>query len=612
MSLENRIIKKHTLIKHIDTGGMSEIWTAKNEIGVEVAIKILDEEHSKDESYLERFQREVTIMVALRHKNIIQIIDRDEIDGRPALIMEYLNGQNLATYLKSKSRLSTTELQGYWNQCIEALNYLHKEDIIHRDLKPSNIFLTKDGVIKIIDFGISKDVNNNNKLTESGATLGTWTYMSPEQFTSSNKVNFQSDFYSLAITFVHLTSGKTPYNSDKLPLPDLLKKIMDHPIDLEGVPIEWQLFLKQFLHKKPEDRGSLMPFFNLTKKEILLPLDPEPKKTTEETIINNNNNNNNNRELLAEQDKKDWEIASKKNTIVSYKNYLINHKDGIYVSLAKNNLKALKTETDTLKKKVTSFVLLAIFLVGFGGYKFFKNSTLNNSEDVTTNKTLKKTNYLALIDWVTIPSGSFIMGSNDRDLYASKDETPAHKVSVNSFKMSKYEITFKQYDVFCEATGKKKPLDNGYGRGNSPVINVTWNDATAYAQWLGARLPTEAEWEYACRAGTKTYFNTGNHLTKTQANYNKSKQIFTVGNFYPNTWGLYDMHGNVREWCSDSYKRDYYKNSPEKNPLGPSSSSKSYRVLRGGSWKDTKEYCRSAHRESSNKGDTDIGFRVVY
>ena len=225
------------------------------------------------------------------------------------------------------------------------------------------------------------------------------------------------------------------------------------------------------------------------------------------------------------------------------------------------------------------------------------------------------------IEFVNIPAGTFTMGSPSNEVNHNDNEQQ-HQVTLSAFKMSKNEITFAQFDAFCDATVRTKPNDRGWGRGNRPVINVTWNDAKAFADWMGCRLPSEAEWEYACRAGTTTPFNTGNNLTTKQANYNGnypyngySKGVYllkttTVGSYPANAWGLNDMHGNVWEWCSDWYESNYGTNS-QTNPAGPSSGSN--RVYRGGSWDYFARFCRSSYRCYNNPSFSDdyLGFRLV-
>ncbi len=222
--------------------------------------------------------------------------------------------------------------------------------------------------------------------------------------------------------------------------------------------------------------------------------------------------------------------------------------------------------------------------------------------------------------WASIPAGTFTMGSPTSEVDRSSDETQ-HQVTLSAFKMSKYEVTFEQYDAFCDATGREKPDDAGWGRGKRPVINVSWDDATAFAEWMGCRLPTEAEWEYACRAGTTTPFSTGNNLTTSQANYDGNypyndnaegeyrQKTLPVGSFTANAYGLFDMHGNLWEWCSD-WDGDY-SSGAQTNPKGAASGSN--RMRRGGSWSDGAQFCRSARRNRNypdGSGDS-IGFRLV-
>jgi len=224
------------------------------------------------------------------------------------------------------------------------------------------------------------------------------------------------------------------------------------------------------------------------------------------------------------------------------------------------------------------------------------------------------------IEWIDIPAGTFIMGSSIDEYKRVYNETQ-HSVILTEFKISKYEITFAQYDMFCEATGRNKPSDAGWGRANRPVINVSWDDAKAFADWIGASLPTEAQWEYACRAGTLTAYNTGKYISTRQANWNGDypyntnikgdylEQTLPVGSFKPNEWGIYDMHGNVWEWCSD-WDGDY----PTEIQTNPSGFAEGFnKICRGGSWFSAARYCRSAFRFCYNPKDIyfNVGFRVV-
>ena len=229
-------------------------------------------------------------------------------------------------------------------------------------------------------------------------------------------------------------------------------------------------------------------------------------------------------------------------------------------------------------------------------------------------------------EMVRIPAGSFRMGSNNGD----SDEKPVHKVSLSAFSIGKYEVTFAEYDKFANATGKDKPSDRGWGRGNRPVINVSWHDAVAYAKWLSQqtghiyRLPTEAEWEYAARAGTSTKYWWGNTASHEYMNYGtdeccsglvkgKDRWEYTapVGSFAANPFGIYDTAGNVWEWVSDIYSDSYYKTSPPRNPTGPSTGR--YRVRRGGAWSYYAQNARSADRFYHSPGSRlfNVGFRLL-
>jgi formylglycine-generating enzyme required for sulfatase activity len=226
------------------------------------------------------------------------------------------------------------------------------------------------------------------------------------------------------------------------------------------------------------------------------------------------------------------------------------------------------------------------------------------------------------IEMVLIPAGTFMMGSPDGAV--SGDDHPQHQVSVQSFYIGKYEVTQAQY----RAVMGRNPSD--FKGDNRPVENVSWNDAVEFCRKLSQmtgkeyRLPTEAEWEYACRAGTTTPFAFGSSLSSEQANFVGNypyggaakgvdrQQTTSVGSFQPNAWGLYDMHGNVWEWCEDWY-HDNYNGAPTDGSAWLSGGAQEYRVMRGGSWYDHAINIRSAIRGRNTPGlrNKDVGFRVV-
>jgi formylglycine-generating enzyme required for sulfatase activity len=241
-------------------------------------------------------------------------------------------------------------------------------------------------------------------------------------------------------------------------------------------------------------------------------------------------------------------------------------------------------------------------------------------------------------EMVWIPAGTFPMGNiQDKGF---PNEKPVHKVSIEQFAMGRYEVTFDEYDKFAEATGRKKPDDEGWGRGYRPVINVSWHDATAYTEWLSKqtgkpyRLPSEAQWEYAARANTVTsrywgnnpdeacdYANVHDKTSKgkdAKWTYHKctdgyEKTAPVDSSFKPNAFGLFNMLGNVWEWNADLWHENY-KNAPDDGKVWDYGNQVStHRVLRGCSFYSKVKYCRAATRLKS-KGLTkkdSWGFRVV-
>ena len=269
---------------------------------------------------------------------------------------------------------------------------------------------------------------------------------------------------------------------------------------------------------------------------------------------------------------------------------------------------------------------------------FFKEGYVPDGiPSIVTSSSVAKGNF------ILVEKGSFTMGDTD----GASDEKPTHKVTFTyNFYIGKYEVTFDEYDAFCSATGKSKPNDQGWGRGSRPVINVTWWDAIDYCNWLsekeklpkaydsngnlldkdgrvttditkvlGYRLPTEAEWEFAARGGNKSrgYQYAGSSTVGDVAWYdsNSGGKTQEVGKKAPNELGIYDMSGNVWEWCSDWYDSGYYAKSPTTNPYN--STAGSNRVERGGGWYNDATSTRVAIRRNYSPSSADyyLGFRIA-
>ena len=255
------------------------------------------------------------------------------------------------------------------------------------------------------------------------------------------------------------------------------------------------------------------------------------------------------------------------------------------------------------------------------GYQPYRQRHTLTDEATPINISLKPKKVIPVSSMVYLQPDEFLMGCQNKDLGCEKDEAPLHKVKLAGFHIGVTEVTFAEYDYYCEQVADCiKPNDEGWGRGNNPVINVSWNDAQKYIQWLNEhtgeqyRLPTEAEWEYSARSFSKTKYSWGDEHSSKHANSgwpDAYTKLAPVSSLTPNKFGLYDMHGNVWEWCQDWYDKGYYAKSNKINPRGPQNGNK--RVLRGGSWRSWPKDLRSASRyaESPNKRTPRNGFRLA-
>ena len=514
----NKIVANYTIKHLIGSGGMSDVYYAENRLGKKAAIKVLKSELCAIRTIKERFEQEARIMVDIEHKHIRQAYDLDEVSGQPAIIMEYLEGHTLKQLI-DKGKISDKKAQKYFDQCVLALRVTHAKEIVHRDIKPSNIFITQDDKVKILDFGIAK-VKESGLGTRTNQMLGTPVYMSPEQIKSPKNVDTKSDVYSLAVTFYHALTGKVPYDSTTDSDFEIQSKIVHEDLDLSKVSSFWSTILRPMLAKSSNDRCGINDVSakngNQTRDDSTqydLTL-PKPKPQPNPKPIQ-------------------APISA------SYK-WLYYLLGGIALAIA-----------------------VMMGLRGCGGNEQEDMSQINQEIDA---------NGKPIIKMISIPN--------------------------RNFKLSETEVTIGQYLAFCKATdchwpqwlekGSKYNIQTGTdkyysnlgmseGNINYPITVVSAIDAEAFCAWMGGRLPSEAEWEYAAKGGENYEYAGSNDLDEIGwYSDNSGKKVARVRQKKANGYGLYDMSGNVREWTSS-------KNG-------------AYQVSRGGSWGDNDVGCLVSDR----------------
>lgn len=541
---------------------MGEVYLARHiRLDRPVALKVIRNNRQEDpESYF-HFLKEMNHAGKIDHPNLVKAYDAWESKGFLYLVFELLEGRTLQSIYGEEGKQT---LENLVRECLEicsGLESLHKNNLIHRDIKPSNVLRLKDGGIKLIDFGLTIDANQTNALVNPGA--GSKGFVSPEQREGTTTLDHRADIYSFGCLIQFMLGGLTPENN----------------------------------------RGSKC----ITKQK----LESIAQKMTR--------NLPGERYQTAAEVRKDLESAY---------SLLGIQKQGRGVPLA----------------TIATVGILAAAILFLFSYWFFKEKqeTLNT---VSGNKNTKR----IPMRLQTIPAGTFRMGGSEGDFDSKPDEFPTRIISFEKpFQIGVTEVTVEQFREFVESTGYKteaelserggwKSKDTsswgiqgrdilwsspGYNLGpDLPVTVVTYSDAVAFCEWISTRdgkkyrLPTEAEWEYACRAGNDYPFSFPINLRDSFAwSYANIKQYSTprpVGTRQPNNWGLFDTIGNVREWCLDWYSPNAYQTLYSEAPMGPPNGTS--RVIRGGSFMDKNPFLRSSNRGflAPEMPVNNQGFRVL-
>src|SRR4051794_22373282 len=246
---------RYRVVRKLGTGGMANVYLAEDqELGRSVAIKMLDERHSQDEQFVERFRREAKNAAGLSHPNIVSIYDRGQAEGTYYIAMEYLEGRTLKELLVTRGPTPLNVAIDYARQILGALGFAHKHGIVHRDIKPHNVVVAPDGRLKVTDFGIAR--SGTSQMTETGSIIGTAQYLSPEQAKGA-PVTPASGMYSVGIVLYEMLTGSVPFTGDT-PLEIAMKHLSEVPVPpselRDDVPDDLDLVVLRALAKDPEDR----------------------------------------------------------------------------------------------------------------------------------------------------------------------------------------------------------------------------------------------------------------------------------------------------------------------------------------------------------------------
>ena len=608
----------------IGRGGMGIVWKATDtRLNRIVALKRVLPQIAGEREYARRFLEEARAVAKLDHPHIVRVWDlRDDLHG-DYLVLEYVPGKSLLERLATGPLTLTTSLEWMLQLC-DGLAMAHANGIVHRDIKPANILLTADGKIKLTDFGLAKSVSGSPASIEtlSGFGLGTDGYMAPEQYENAKDATPASDQYALAATFYHMVTGRSPKKIDMRRVPEPLVAVLDRALE-----------------DAPDDRYASIDDFRRVLADILRTL-----KVAESAGV-----------VRSELPTREKAVPASPTPAVA-------------------PARAPAPAPAVPRKASPPDLLVAPFTL---------NDALQRQADWAQhlNQPVDWTNSLGM-KFRLIPPGEFLMGNEETLESLQKafpyvkpewvnSAFPRHRVRITRpFYLGVYPVSVGEFRRFVAATNYRTEAerDGHLGHGwnaaaqefqnnpefswrdpgfpqsdQHPVVNVSWNDTQAMIEWLTKTcadrrgssygLPTEAQFEYACRAGTTTRFYNGDDPERLREIANvldgtakdtfkededgafiqaKDGYAFTspAGVFLPNAFGLHDMTGNVFEWCADDMRP--YSQDLAVDPRGPDSPG-SLRCLRGGSWDDDAVNCRSAYRFVDVPADRCFsnGFRVL-
>ena len=590
LKLDNLLLADRYQIQHrLSQGSYAEICTAYDQQEQRIVIiKALNPalrgtpDALLEEKLRANFAQEARVLKTLSHPNIVQMLDQGEAfddsrNGFAYLVLEYLAGGTLQAHCRH-APLTLVQVQTYFRPVTAALEMAHAHGIIHRDLTPANLLLSADkSTVKVSDFGVAKVLvrSNNPAVTRVGTDLYAPPEHHPNQEESFEPLTPAADVYSLAKTIYYVLTGSAPQEFRHQPIDRLPATLAAQP---EGQPL--LTVLQRATATRVQDRYASVAEFWQNFGAV---------------------------EARHDNGHVHQKVPARNRIVIEF-------------AAAKD-----KPEPD-LPAPLKSSEFQFITLDAAGRVEARRQARARVfAEELGQGETL---------ELMEIPAGTFLMGSPTSEAERKEAEGPQHSVRVPAFFCGKYPITQAQWRVVAQwpPVNCALPLAPSVYKGaQHPVENISWYDAVEFCARLSQhtkrhyRLPTEAEWEYACRAGTTTPFHCGATITPAFACYDgtlpyaaapKGKerlQTTPVGSFkLCNAFGLSDLHGNVWEWCADAWRANY-QSAPVDARAWEDADKAAPRVIRGGSWFNAARLCRSAYRffAAPDSRSHERGFRVV-
>ena len=563
-----------------------------------------------------KFIEEAKAIFKMNHPNIVKVHDIFEENDTAYYVMDYIDGKSLGDIVKQRGPLPEAEAVGYIRQVADALKYVHSLNRLHLDIKPGNVMVDATGHAMLIDFGASKHYDmESGENTSTLMGVNTKGYAPVEQSTQSfTKFSPATDIYALGATLYKLLTGITPPDANLLmakeetlaPLPSCISKSTHNAV------------LKAMTLIRADRPQTIDVFLGLLDSKITNSFDDEVTMCEETEKARQAEEKC---RLTEEQKLKEDEArrVAKEETRRKAEEE------------QKRKAEAQKRNTAKKSSSKNAWLWIVIGVIAVVGIIIGVNSNGNSSDsgnskqsggaiqsgDNTLSQQIFSKTYTAngvSFDMMMVKAGTFTMGATSEMKAPDSDEKPTHQVTLtNDYYIGKTEVT----QALWTAVMGNNP---SYFKGdNLPVENVSWDDCQKFISKLNSltgqnfRLPTEAEWEFAARGGNNShhYQYSGSNELGDVAWYvgNSGDTTHVVATKQPNELGIYDMSGNVWEWCSDWFGN--YSSSSLTNPTGPNSGS--YRVLRGGGWSRLARNCRASYRYgvAPGNGSLDDGLRLV-